>query len=443
MVVRPSNGIRFSISDLSPPDERLLKCVYRERAAIALYDDLNATSDTAPAPAASNTAPAPATSNTAPAASASANASATARSTSNTAPSTSASAPDTSTGAPGTSSTALSTSASAPGNSNAAPGNSNNNTAVGTSTSAPGDNNTAPGIRTSAPGTSDNTRISIRKDFSESAIDAVCHALSRFGSIAEGYGVPAAHTVVFATEAMRRAANAADMLDRIRDTVPSLPVLVLAPEVEALLGAMGARSGFGDVQGIFVDLGGGSLQMTYMDSTLPEYEMAAARHGQSLPVGAARLTQLRKPSTSPASVRTTLRKTLRLDVAEVVAKLAAAFPELGAELRAVDKGKRNTSVDLYLYGGGLRGYGRMVMFTDAMQPYPIPQIDSYVVPASVFADTKKMLRVNETHEGEIFGMSKRRRKQFPAIVDVVDALIAAIPGSARSPSAAAATARAR
>ncbi|MBE3048472.1 hypothetical protein IMZ48_39410, partial [Candidatus Bathyarchaeota archaeon] len=37
-----SNGIRFSITDLSPPHTRLLKCVYRERAAISLFDALSA-----------------------------------------------------------------------------------------------------------------------------------------------------------------------------------------------------------------------------------------------------------------------------------------------------------------------------------------------------------------------------------------------------------------
>src|SRR5689334_16571553 len=36
-----SNGIRFSISDLSPPRTRMLKCVYRERAPISLFDALS------------------------------------------------------------------------------------------------------------------------------------------------------------------------------------------------------------------------------------------------------------------------------------------------------------------------------------------------------------------------------------------------------------------
>src|SRR5262249_17828749 len=41
MVIIYSNGIRFSISDLTPPQSRLLKCAYRERAAISLYDHLS------------------------------------------------------------------------------------------------------------------------------------------------------------------------------------------------------------------------------------------------------------------------------------------------------------------------------------------------------------------------------------------------------------------
>src|SRR5580700_11215848 len=38
-----SNGIRFSISDLSEPRGRLLPCIYRERADISLYNALHET----------------------------------------------------------------------------------------------------------------------------------------------------------------------------------------------------------------------------------------------------------------------------------------------------------------------------------------------------------------------------------------------------------------
>ncbi|KAL2258243.1 hypothetical protein VTK26DRAFT_8530 [Humicola hyalothermophila] len=38
-----------------------------------------------------------------------------------------------------------------------------------------------------------------------------------------------------------------------------------------------------------------------------------------------------------------------------------------------------------------------------------------------------MLKFNKSFDGKIFGMSKRRRAQFPAVAAVVEALIAAVP----------------
>lgn len=67
------------------------------------------------------------------------------------------------------------------------------------------------------------------------------------------------------------------------------------------------------------------------------------------------------------------------------------------------------------------------MHNDPIQPYPIPSIGSYVVSGKAFEKTKEMTKVNKDYDGKIFGMSKRRRAQFPAIVTVVEALIATIP----------------
>jgi retrograde regulation protein 2 len=96
--------------------------------------------------------------------------------------------------------------------------------------------------------------------FSSETITQVSQTLTRFKSIAESYGVPLEHISVFATEAMRKANNAASMLQAIKDT-SGLGVHVLTPEIETLFGAMGARSGFHEVHGVFLDLGGGSVQM--------------------------------------------------------------------------------------------------------------------------------------------------------------------------------------
>jgi len=330
-----SNGIRFSISDLSPPRTRLLQCVYRERAAISLFDALNAPP---PSPEGQD-APPPLT-------------------------------------------------------------------------------------------------------FPAETIKLVSQTLARFWSIAvDDYGVPPGQIAVFATEAMRRAQNAATMLEAINAETPDLVVHILAPQVEILFGAVGARSGFVDVKGLFLDLGGGSVQMTYMDSyaaklsgrrdTEPDYRIAAAMAGESMPFGAARLIRILEDSNS--GVRTIETSKLQTMMAQAFQKLRSKFETLAATVSAVlnDVGDKESEdragIDIYLCGGGFRGYGSMLMHNDDIQPYPFSAIGSYTVSEKAFVKTRKMLEINESFEGKVFGMSKRRRAQFPAIVAVVEALIAAVP----------------
>ncbi|KAK4151672.1 Ppx/GppA phosphatase family-domain-containing protein [Chaetomidium leptoderma] len=318
-----SNGIRFSISDLSPPQTRLLKCIYRERAAISLFDALSGSSMV----------------------------------------------------------------------------------------------------------------------FPDETIKLVSQTLARFSAIAlDDFGVPPSQVRVFATEAMRRAQNATAMLEAIRAASPGLLVSILSPPVETLFGAVGARSGFADVKGLFLDLGGGSVQMTYLDtyaatSGLPEDivgpEVAAALAGQSLPFGAARLINvLNSPD---ADAQTSEISQLHGGMTNAFRALCAKFPSLATasteaqQSKDGKEGKGTPGIDIYLCGGGFRGYGSMLMDNCPIKPYPIPAVGSFTLPGSLFCKTKDMLEINKSFDGKIFGMSKRRRAQFPAIVAVVDALIAAVP----------------
>ncbi|OTB03092.1 hypothetical protein M426DRAFT_187437 [Hypoxylon sp. CI-4A] len=301
-----SNGIRFSISDLSPPQTRLLRCLYRERAAISLFDALNSSPSNAPL------------------------------------------------------------------------------------------------------------------TFSTDVITQVSKTIARFKSIANDYGVPTEHVSLFATEAMRRAENAASMLDAIR-AASGLGVHVLAPEVETLFGSMGARSGFAAVDGLFLDLGGGSVQMTYLNSSADGYEMAAAQTGKSLPFGAAKLIKIL--DSSDAEAQATTLNNLQQGMRSAFVELQRRFPTL--EDTQTNGG--SSGVDVYLCGGGFRGYGSILMHTDDIQPYPIPAVGAYTVNGSTFSRVKHMRKVNSEHKGKIYGMSKRRRQQFPAAATVVEALIEAIP----------------
>lgn len=248
--------------------------------------------------------------------------------------------------------------------------------------------------------------------------------MARFRSIAvEDYGVPEQNITVFATEAMRRAQNAAAMLDAIRAEA-GLSVHILAPEVETLFGAVGARAGFADVKGLFLDLGGGSVQMTYMDTYAARqqaaaaapgdpsegYEFAAARAGQSLPFGAARL--IRILDGADGELRASEMSKLQLGMREAFENLCRRFESLEETVSQIRIGEDSAAgLNIYLCGGGFRGYGSMLMHNDLIQPYPLPSVGSYTVPGDSFRKTTEMVEINQTYGAKIFGMSKRRRAQ--------------------------------
>ncbi|KAF4628650.1 hypothetical protein G7Y89_g9500 [Cudoniella acicularis] len=299
-----SNGIRFSISDLSPPRSRLLHCIYRERAGISLYDALH-----------------------------------------------------------------------------------------------------------------ESTPDSKPFHFSEKTITKVANTLARFKGICDSYGVPKSNINVFATEATRTAKNRDEMLGAIK-TSSGLAVDILSPGMESLFGAMGARGGFKDVDGLFMDLGGGSVQMTYVNTTAEgNYDVFAAQAARSMPFGAAKLTEV---LASEADAQMT-KKELRTTMKEAFEALTNRFPKLK------EQAEHEEGITIYFCGGGFRGYGSMLMHTDPIQPYPIPAIGGYSVPGNRFIKWREMLHANNYEKGKIFGMSKRRREQFSAIVTVVQALVEAVP----------------
>ena len=209
------------------------------------------------------------------------------------------------------------------------------------------------------------------------------------------------------------------MLDAILSE-SGLSVHVLAPEVETLFGAMGARSGFSAANGLFLDLGGGSVQMTYMNSDIPDYEVRAAQTGKSLPFGAAKLVKILE-NNNP-EIKSTALDELKIGMHDAFSRLQQEFPLL----RDTQGNPASSGIDISLCGGGSRGYGSILMHSDPIQPYPIPAVGAYTVKGSFFCQTSTMRKTNE-NEGKIFGMSKRRRKQFPAIATVVEALVSAIP----------------
>ncbi|KAG5926817.1 hypothetical protein E4U42_002923 [Claviceps africana] len=268
-------------------------------------------------------------------------------------------------------------------------------------------------------------------NFPPETINNVTSVLSTFRQLAIMHRVPPSQIVILATEAMRRARNDGQMLEAIRAATEGLVVQILDPAVETLFGAvMGSRSGLHHVSNgaLFLDLGGGSLQMTWVDTSDDNYEIDSAKAGESLPYGAARLMQLLQEKSAP--VRAVDLSPLQQGIARIYANLCARYPTLGAIKNAHDKGD-DASVDVYMCGGGFRGYGSMLMHNDPISPYPIPSTNLYSVPGSQFKQPTTMRQVNDTYDGKIYGMSKRRRRQFPAIATVVEAFVAVVPNIRR------------
>lgn len=232
--------------------------------------------------------------------------------------------------------------------------------------------------------------------------------------------------MVFATEAMRRASNAAQMLEAIAKATDGLGVHILEPAVETLFGAvMGSRSGLNQVHGaLFLDLGGGSVQMTWVDTSLENYEIRSARAGNSMPFGAAKLTRILEQNSS--TLHSTQIGNLRSMMADAYRNLCESFPKLRVIRDAHERGE-DASVDVYMCGGGFRGYGSMLMHYDTTTPYPIPSIGTYTVDGVTFRRTSELREANKTYEGKVFGMSRRRRGQFDAISTVVESFLDTVP----------------
>lgn len=252
--------------------------------------------------------------------------------------------------------------------------------------------------------------------FSKLTIERVAETLGRFKAICDSYGVQRENISVFATEATRTAKNKEDLLSAIKKA-SDLNVDILSPGMESMFGAMGARSGFTNVDGLFMDLGGGSVQMTYVNSSAEGYDILAAEAAKSMPFGAAKLTAALSSQDTAQSAKTELRASMK----DTFEELKRKFPKLKTQADSSE------GVSIYFCGGGFRGYGSMLMHTDEIQPYPIPAIGGYKASGHRFIKWREMLHANNYEQGKIYGMSKRRREQFPAIVTVVQSLVEAIP----------------
>jgi exopolyphosphatase/guanosine-5'-triphosphate,3'-diphosphate pyrophosphatase len=167
-------------------------------------------------------------------------------------------------------------------------------------------------------------------ELSEAAIERGLETLEMFEHYCSARGIAGADVDAVATSAIRDAANGAALLTAGRD-LSGFDIRVLTIEQEARYGHLAAVNTTGLVDGVALDLGGGSLQLV---------QVAGRRECgvHSWPLGAVRTSERLLPGTGPVS-----RKRLKRARAAIRERLADAgwLAAAGPHLVAMGGASRN------------------------------------------------------------------------------------------------------
>ncbi|KAJ5167555.1 uncharacterized protein N7482_006336 [Penicillium canariense] len=265
------------------------------------------------------------------------------------------------------------------------------------------------------------TRIPI----SQHVIDRVVSAIIRFQIICVELSVPASNVRIIATEATRTAINSAAFTDAVHHTT-GIKVELLRKEEEGIIGAWGIASSFSDVEGLALDLGGGSMQMTWIFSHAGNVHISP-QGAVSFPYGAAALTQ-KLADLKRGKSKDEAQKAKAEFRHQMAKNFRAAFDRLEVPDSLVKKAREEGGFPLYLSGGGFRGWGYLLLYLHQTrgQNYPISIINGYTAPKADFENTEALEEVARTAH-EIFRVSDRRRKQVPSVAFLVNVLAESLP----------------
>ncbi|PKY03109.1 MFS general substrate transporter [Aspergillus campestris IBT 28561] len=317
-----------------------------------------------------------------------------------------------------------------------------------------------------------------RRPIPDPTITSVITHLKHFQRTCSDFDVHTANIHILATEATRTAPNSADFRARI-NAATGWTVRLLSKEEEGRIGALGIASSGARIAGLAMDLGGGSTQLTWVVEQDGEVRTCPAG-AVSFPYGAAALMRRlgegeenvvdegkekkekkkdKKKEEEKRSGSGAARKQL---LEEMRCAFREAYVQLGlSESSVMEIARSRGSFDLYLCGGGFRGWGYVLMKQAAVDPYPIPIINGFRVQRGAFHDTisvldevgyeneeddeastsplpnktkpskdkkkKKQDKENQKDTPKIFGVSKRRASQIPAVALLVNAIMDALP----------------
>lgn len=253
-------------------------------------------------------------------------------------------------------------------------------------------------------------------DIPGAVTEEVCNALVRFKSICHDFGVPDSHVHVIATEATREASNSVEFRQALTKAC-GWEIQLLTKEDEARTGAYGVASSFYEVQGLFMDLGGGSTQLSWITCKDGEFEMSP--QPVSLPYGAAALTRR-------------LSRESRGDLFdEIAARLKQAVELIDIPHELEQTAQRTGGYKIYVSGGGFRGLGHLILSRHGIAPYPLPIINGFsCTQQKIFQlienDILGVANISDISR-KSFRISERRSAQLPAVALLVSAILHALP----------------
>ena len=255
-----------------------------------------------------------------------------------------------------------------------------------------------------------------RAPIPDDVIQEVLSALLRFKRVCKEFAVPNNKIRIVATEATRTALNSNEFRSAIEQGT-GWKVEMLAKEEEGRVGALGVASSFSSLSGLAMDLGGGSVQLTWIIAEGGKIQIHP-RGSISLPYGAAALKRLLEDAEPEGDSQVTqLQEKLGTDLKQAIEDLAIPSSIMNAA-------RHNGGLKLYLSGGGFRGWGYLLMDTHSIQPYPISLINGFEVPKSAFVPSET---IEASAESTPFRVSSRRASQVPAVSLLIKTLVAVLP----------------
>ena len=229
------------------------------------------------------------------------------------------------------------------------------------------------------------------------AVERAMEALADFAAIARGSG--ASRIFAVATAAMRDAGNGGDLIARVREEL-GIDVRIIDGEKEALYGLRGGISGLPVENGVFFDVGGGSMQVT-------RFRARRVERAWSFPLGSLRLSRAFLAGDPPSRAEI---RALREHVEKALAAMDA--PLLGAGEFLVGT------------GGTVRNLAKI---DRRRRDYPIKRVHGYALERTRLAEVVADLASRKTkRRDEVAGLSGERGDSIVGGALAIDVLASMI-----------------